>query len=173
VEVSFAPIMRRVGANNLKRAAFALDVTDLDQLTTVVHKAEQALGQVNILVNNAGIPDAKRAHKMPLDLINKVFDTNLRSPYILSCEVARRLIDTNKPGRIVNIASMATFNYHGEGAALYCVTKAGGWNAGANGRHHEGIPAPSNWGSGADGQYAFVFRLTSFGFCHWRCCENR
>jgi NAD(P)-dependent dehydrogenase (short-subunit alcohol dehydrogenase family) len=114
-----------INAHGGKAAAFALDVTDPGQLATVVDKAEQALGQVNILVNNAGIPGAKRAHKMPLDLIDRVFDTNLRSPYILSCEVARRLIDTNKPGRIVNIASMAAFTYHGEGAALYCVTKAG------------------------------------------------
>jgi NAD(P)-dependent dehydrogenase (short-subunit alcohol dehydrogenase family) len=98
-----------INANGGKAAAFALDVTDLGQLATVVDQAEQALGQVNILVINAGIPDAKRAHKMPLDLIDNVFDTNLRSPYILSCEVARRLIDTNKPGRIVNVASMAAF----------------------------------------------------------------
>lgn len=118
-------LVGEINANGGRAAAFALDVTDPAQLTTVVDKAEQALGQVNILVNNAGIPDAKRAHKMPLEVIDKVFDTNLRSPYVLSCEVARRLIDANKPGRIVNIASMAAFTYHGAGAALYCVTKAG------------------------------------------------
>lgn len=100
-----------------------LDVTQADQLLDVVGKAEAALGTVTILVNNAGIPDAQRAIKMSVDLIDRVIDTNLRAPYILSCEVARRLIATKKPGRIVNIASSAAFEYGGNGAALYSTTK--------------------------------------------------
>jgi NAD(P)-dependent dehydrogenase (short-subunit alcohol dehydrogenase family) len=100
-----------------------LDVTQADQLLAVVGKAEAALGTVNILVNNAGIPDAQRAIKMSIDLIDRVIDTNLRAPYILSCEVARRLIAAKAPGRIVNIASSAAFEYSGNGAALYSTTK--------------------------------------------------
>jgi NAD(P)-dependent dehydrogenase (short-subunit alcohol dehydrogenase family) len=100
-----------------------LDVTQSDQLLEVVGKAEAALGTVNILVNNAGIPDAQRAIKMSVDLIDRVIDTNLRAPYILSCEVARRLIAAKMPGRIVNIASSAAFEYGGNGAALYSTTK--------------------------------------------------
>jgi NAD(P)-dependent dehydrogenase (short-subunit alcohol dehydrogenase family) len=103
---------------------FALDVTDADQLVRVVGEAETALGTVTILVNNAGIPDAQRAHKMPVDLIDRVLATNLRAPYILSCEVARRLIDAKLPGRMVNIASAAAFDYNGNGAALYSITKS-------------------------------------------------
>jgi NAD(P)-dependent dehydrogenase (short-subunit alcohol dehydrogenase family) len=100
-----------------------LDVTQSDQLLEVVGKAEAALGTVNVLVNNAGIPDAQRAIKMSVDLIDRVIDTNLRAPYILSCEVARRLIAAKMPGRIVNIASSAAFEYGGNGAALYSTTK--------------------------------------------------
>jgi NAD(P)-dependent dehydrogenase (short-subunit alcohol dehydrogenase family) len=103
----------------------SLDVTDADQLVSAVAQAEQAFGTVTILVNNAGIPDAQRAHKMPLDLIDRVIGVNLRAPWILSCEVARRLMAAEKPGRIVNIASVAAFNYAGGGAALYSVTKMG------------------------------------------------
>ena len=83
-----------------------------------------ALGLVTILVNNAGVPDAQRAHKMPIDLIDRVIDTNLRGPYVLSCEVARRLIAAERPGRIVNISSTTAYHYDGHGAALYSVTKA-------------------------------------------------
>ena len=102
-----------------------LDMTNRDNLISVVGEAEAALGPVTILVNNAGIPDAQRATKMSLELIDAVFDTNLRGPYILSCEVARRLIAKELPGRMVNIASMGAFNYGGGGAALYSITKAG------------------------------------------------
>jgi NAD(P)-dependent dehydrogenase (short-subunit alcohol dehydrogenase family) len=103
----------------------SLDVTDADQLVAAVAAAEKAFGTVTILVNNAGVPDAQRAHKMPLELIDRVIDVNLRAPYLLSCEVARRLMAAERPGRIVNIASIAAFNYGGNGAALYSITKAG------------------------------------------------
>jgi NAD(P)-dependent dehydrogenase (short-subunit alcohol dehydrogenase family) len=62
---------------------------------------------------------------MSLELIDRVMDVNLRGPFVLSCEVARRLIAAKKPGRMVNIASIAAFQYSGGGAALYSVTKAG------------------------------------------------
>jgi NAD(P)-dependent dehydrogenase (short-subunit alcohol dehydrogenase family) len=62
---------------------------------------------------------------MSNQLIDDVFDTNLRGPYVLSCEIARRLIAAEKPGRMVNISSLGAFNYSGQGAALYSITKAG------------------------------------------------
>jgi NAD(P)-dependent dehydrogenase (short-subunit alcohol dehydrogenase family) len=83
----------------------ALDKTNADQINTAVQTAEGAFGTVTILVNNAGIADAMRAHKMPLELIDAVLATNVRGPFLLSCEVARRLITAQKPGRIVNLSS--------------------------------------------------------------------
>jgi NAD(P)-dependent dehydrogenase (short-subunit alcohol dehydrogenase family) len=103
---------------------FQLDVADGAQLKAIVPQVEAKLGVVDILVNNAGIPDAQRAHKMSLELIDQVLDVNVRAPFVLSCEVARRLIELNQPGRIVNIASVAAFNYAGNGAALYSVSKS-------------------------------------------------
>ena len=102
-----------------------LDMTDSESIFSVVAEAQEALGIITILVNNAGIPDAQRAHKMSLELIDAVIDTNLRGPYILSCEVARRLIAAKLPGRMVNISSVAAYNYRGQGAALYSITKCG------------------------------------------------
>jgi NAD(P)-dependent dehydrogenase (short-subunit alcohol dehydrogenase family) len=102
-----------------------LDMTDSASIVAAVQAAEDALGTITILVNNAGIPDAQRAHKMSNELIDNVFDTNLRGPYVMSCEIARRLIAANKPGRMINISSVAAFNYSGGGAALYSITKAG------------------------------------------------
>ena len=102
----------------------AMDATDADQLIAALAKAEAELGTVTILINNAGIPDAQRAHKMSIELIDQVLDINVRAPFILACEVARRLIAAGKPGRIVNIASVAAFSYTGGGAALYSVSKA-------------------------------------------------
>ena len=101
-----------------------MDVTDAAQIVAAVDAAEAAFGLITILVNNAGIPDAARAHKMPLELVDAVLDTNLRGPWLMATEVGRRLIAAEQPGRIVNIASIGGFHYQGGGAALYSVTKA-------------------------------------------------
>jgi NAD(P)-dependent dehydrogenase (short-subunit alcohol dehydrogenase family) len=107
-------------------APIPLDMTQPEAILEAVEVAERSLGRVDTLVNNAGIPDAQRAHKMSLELIDRVVDTNLRGPYILSCEVARRLIEARQPGRMVNISSVGAFTYMGTGAAaLYSTTKGG------------------------------------------------
>jgi NAD(P)-dependent dehydrogenase (short-subunit alcohol dehydrogenase family) len=101
-----------------------LDVTDDAAHAPAIDAVEEQLGPVTGLVNNAGIPDAQYATRMPVELVDSVLDTNLRAPWLLSCEVARRWIDRKAPGRIVNISSMGAFSYSGGGAALYSVTKA-------------------------------------------------
>ncbi|MFT4658536.1 MAG: NAD(P)-dependent dehydrogenase (short-subunit alcohol dehydrogenase family) [Ilumatobacter sp.] len=106
-------------------AGVEMDMTNTDSILEGFAQAEEAFGTITILVNNAGIPDAQRAHKMSIDLIDRVFDTNLRGPYVLSCEMARRLIELKLPGRQINISSISASQYDGHGAALYSITKAG------------------------------------------------
>lgn len=120
-----AELEDRLRANGAECVSIPLDMMDTDSIIGAVEQAESALGPVTTLVNNAGIPDAQRAHKMSIELIDAVFDTNLRGPYVLSCEVARRLIEKKLPGRMVNIASIGAYLYSGQGAALYSITKAG------------------------------------------------
>ncbi len=117
-------LAEKIRASGGTAEAIPLDMRDNDSMMRAVEQAEATLGTIDILINNAGVPDAQRAHKMSLELIDTVFDTNLRGPYILSCEVARRLIAAKKPGRMVNISSMGGFNYAGNGAALYSITKS-------------------------------------------------
>jgi NAD(P)-dependent dehydrogenase (short-subunit alcohol dehydrogenase family) len=117
-------LAREIRDEGGEAVAVEMDATDADQMVSAVATAEAELGLVTILVNNAGIPDAQRAHKMEIGLIDRVLDINVRAPFVLSCEVARRLIAADKPGRIVNIASSAAYAYNGTGAALYSVSKA-------------------------------------------------
>lgn len=101
-----------------------MDVTDAAACEAALDHAEATWGMVTILVNNAGINDAQRAHKLPIDLIDAVIATNIRGPFVLSTAVARRLINAGSPGRIVNLSSMVSYNYTGNAAALYSTTKA-------------------------------------------------
>jgi len=101
-----------------------LDVQNAEDMAVAVSNAEQALGPVTILINNAGMAPVQPATDASLDLIDQVIATNLRAPFVLSCEVARRLIEKKLPGRIVNIASMAAFHCDDSGISLYATTKA-------------------------------------------------
>ena len=59
------------------------------------------------------------------ELTDSVFDTNLVGPWVLSCEVAKRLIEAKLSGRIVNIASVAAYSISARSAStLYSTTKA-------------------------------------------------
>jgi len=107
-------------------APIPMDMTDRESIRSGLAQAEKILGTVTILINNAGIPDAQYAAKMPDELVDRVFNTNLVGPWILSCEVGRRLIEQKLPGRIVNIASIAAFNTTATSVtALYATTKSG------------------------------------------------
>ncbi|MGD9958307.1 SDR family NAD(P)-dependent oxidoreductase [Nocardioides sp.] len=117
-------LVAEIHASGGEALAVALDVSDPEQVTAGVERCVRTVGLPSILVNNAGIPDARRAHRMPLDLVNAVLDTNVRGPWLMSTEVARKLIEAGVPGRIINISSMSAYHYAGEGAALYAVSKA-------------------------------------------------
>lgn len=108
-----------------KAFAAPADMMDAEAIMDMVDMVEAKCGTINILVNNAGMPDAQLATRMSIDLIDRVISLNLRGPFILSAEIAKRLIKQKKPGRVINIASIAATHYDGNGAALYSVTKAG------------------------------------------------
>lgn len=105
-------------------SAFALDIADLKSMPAVLDEIEERFGCVSILINNAGMPDGDHVTRLSLDKINSVLDTNLRGAFVLSTEVARRLMDARLSGRIVNVSSMMAYEYFGGGAALYAITKS-------------------------------------------------
>lgn len=117
-------LVEEITAAGGKAVAIEMDVTDADSILTAYQSAVDQVGIPTILVNNAGIPDAKYVTQMSVELIDSVIGTNLRGPFILAAEFARRLIAEKRGGRIVNVASMAAYRYDGSGAALYSITKA-------------------------------------------------
>ena len=101
-----------------------MDMTSRDSIRAGLAQAENALGQIDILINNAGIADAQHATKLKDEFFDQVVNTNLEGPWMLSCAIAEKLRKAGKPGRIVNIASMAAFNTQPNMPnALYATTK--------------------------------------------------
>ena len=95
-----------------------IDMVDRESIRAAVKTVEEKLGTINTLINNAGMVDAQWAIKQSDELIDGVIDTNLVGPYLLSNEVARKLIEKKEPGRMVNISSLAAFNTTPNSAAV-------------------------------------------------------
>ena len=104
--------------------AITLDVGDAGGIPDAVKLAETLLGPVSILVNNAGMVHQAPAISQEVELIDRMIATNFRGPFILAREVARRLIELERPGSIVNIASIGAHVYTNiVPVALYAITK--------------------------------------------------
>lgn len=112
----------------------SVHVADLgvaEEARTVVPAAIEALGGVDVLVNNAGAqPDGPILDVTP-GAVDACFAVNVRAPLLLMQDVCRHLIDRGAPGSIVNIASANAFQnespesiYNASKAALVAVTKA-------------------------------------------------
>lgn len=83
-----------------------MDVTNKASVQTALDEIEHQLGCVDILVNNAGIGNAQSFLQMSEDAWDGMMDTNLKSVWRLTQEVSQRLVKAEKPGSIINIASI-------------------------------------------------------------------
>lgn len=105
--------------------AVAMDVASAESFGDVLDHIEALRGTVTILVNNAGVSNGNKATRVSLDVIDNLLAVNVKAPFVLSREVAKRLIAADLPGRIVNIASMAAFHYTADArSSAYAVSKA-------------------------------------------------
>ena len=85
---------------------FLFDVTDAAAVDLALTKIENEIGQVNILVNNAGMIQRTPALEMLPGDFRKIVDIDLVSPFIMSQRVARTMVSKNSGGKIINICSM-------------------------------------------------------------------
>ena len=82
------------------------DLADLTAIPKLVSDIIKEFGQINILVNNAGINQKKPFTEVTDEEFQQVILTNLTSVFVLSREVAKSMLQ-HKRGCIINISSMA------------------------------------------------------------------
>lgn len=84
----------------------ALDVTDPASVAAAFTSAEAALGPIDIVINNAGVPSQSRILKTTEAEWRDVMAVNLDGVFRVAQEGARRMVAAKRPGSIVNIASI-------------------------------------------------------------------
>ncbi len=86
--------------------ATALDVTDPASVVAAFAAAEAALGPIDIVINNAGVPSQSRVLQTTETEWRDVMSVNLDGVFRVAQEAARRMVAAQRPGSIVNIASI-------------------------------------------------------------------
>jgi len=115
---------QQVSALGRRFTAIQADLSRQEGLAEIVSEAVERMGRVDILVNNAGTIRRQDA----LDFTEKdwddVMNLNLKSVFFLSQAVARQFIAQGSGGKIINIASMLSFQ-GGIRVPSYTASKSG------------------------------------------------
>ena len=99
------------------------DVSDADQVAAMIASAEEHLGQISILVNNAGITRDGLLMRMSDEDFDAVIATSLRGAFLCSKAVARGMMKA-RGGAIINVSSVIGRRGNA-GQANYAAAKAG------------------------------------------------
>jgi len=108
-----------------KVLSIEMDASDPQAITAAADFAVKEFGNIDIWVNNAGVP----SHSPLLDLTDEAFDKvqaiNLRGTFVGAREAARRMIAAARGGVIVNVASLAGVSGISASQAAYVASKHG------------------------------------------------
>ncbi|MBY0234029.1 MAG: SDR family oxidoreductase, partial [Burkholderiaceae bacterium] len=85
----------------------AADVSDAAEAQRVVNETLERLGQIDILINNAGATWGAPAEDHPIEAWDKVMNLNVRSLFVMAQAVAKLSMIPRRHGRIINVASIA------------------------------------------------------------------
>lgn len=112
---------KKAGIDNVR--GYICDVTDEKQVQETVKKINEEVGNINILVNNAGIIKRILMHEMSRDEFQQVIDVDLVGPFIVSKAVIPGMMKRNE-GKIINICSMMS-ELGRETVSAYAAAKGG------------------------------------------------
>lgn len=113
----------RLNSSGARAGVVPLDVTDAKSVAAAYDAAEAKFGTVEILINNSGIAEPGPALKQSDADWARVFAVNLDGARRMSVTATSRLVAANRPGTIVNVASILGLR-QGAGVCAYATTKA-------------------------------------------------
>ncbi|WP_024559615.1 2-dehydro-3-deoxy-D-gluconate 5-dehydrogenase KduD [Franconibacter pulveris 601] len=115
---------QKVQALGRRFHAIQADLSRHDRLQDIVREAVEQMGRIDILVNNAGTIRREEALSFSEKDWDEVMDLNLKSLFFLSQAVAKQFIKQSSGGKIINIASMLSFQ-GGIRVPSYTASKSG------------------------------------------------
>jgi glucose 1-dehydrogenase len=107
-----------------KAIAVQADISQPDQVQSLVDQTVARFGKLDIFVNNAGIEYKHPIIEFPFDQWNKVIAVDLTGPFLCIQAAARQMIKQGQGGRIINISSIHE-DLPMPTNAPYCAAKGG------------------------------------------------
>lgn len=97
----------RGGADAAAQGQLVADVGDPDAVAGLFRRIEETYGVPDLLVNNAGVYEARDFLDYDAESYRRVFDGNTASAFFCTQAFARLLIAAGRPGSVVNVASIS------------------------------------------------------------------
>ena len=97
-----AAVAAEIVARGGRAVALAADLRNASETATLLSRARDALGPIELLVNNASVFQPDSAEDFEPETYSAHFDLHVRAPMILSADFAAQLPE-DRPGLIVNI----------------------------------------------------------------------
>ncbi|MFD8048610.1 3-oxoacyl-ACP reductase family protein [Streptomyces chartreusis] len=114
-------VVRAVEALGRRSVALRADAGDADEAQGAVDRAAEALGGLDVLVNNAGIGVLGPLEGLSLTDVDRVLAVNVRGVFLTSRAAAARM---DAGGRIITIGTCMTQRVPGPGGTLYATSKS-------------------------------------------------
>ena len=118
----------RLRAEGFPVEAHRCDVRRREDVAALLDQVESLLGPVDVMINNAALTGKSLELRPFMEETDEhwrnVLDINLTGAFIGTQEAARRMMDREAGGSIINVSSVAQFAAQ-EGASAYCAGKAG------------------------------------------------
>src|SRR5437879_9589568 len=116
-------VAEEIRAQGVQASVVQADVAQTSDVESLVKRAVDTFGRIDVLVNNAGITRDTLLMRMSEDDWDDVLDTNLKSAFLVTKAALRPML-RQRSGRIVNITSISGVIGHA-GQANYSACKAG------------------------------------------------
>jgi NAD(P)-dependent dehydrogenase (short-subunit alcohol dehydrogenase family) len=100
------------------------DLTDVDRASQLIEDLAAALGELDVLVNNAGTGASTPFLEVTLDEWRRVLELDLTVAFVVAQAAARRMVAAGNGGRIVNVTSVHE-HVPLPGSSAYCAAKGG------------------------------------------------
>jgi 3-oxoacyl-[acyl-carrier protein] reductase len=106
-------------------ATAGCDVSVESDVISMFDEVEKELGPIDILVNNAALCPTCQVYEMTEKMWSETIQTNLTGTFFTSKQLVKRLLESEREGKIVNIVSQAAFRGSTTGHAPYDASKGG------------------------------------------------
>src|SRR3954447_14044006 len=115
---------REVQSKGRRAEVRRLDLAELRSAQRVIGELMDALGRIDVFVNNAGTGHSTQFLEIELHEWQHVIDVDLTGAFLEAQEAARRMVEQGDGRRIVNVTSVHE-HVPKSGSAAYCAAKGG------------------------------------------------